>query len=55
MHKIYRREEWNALRRSNVPANFERIMNWVLVGHSVTPLCSDLVKYNNRMAQTVIM
>jgi len=44
VYKIYRREEWNAQRRKNQPSIFEtRPMNWVLIGHTVSTLCSSLV------------
>ncbi|XP_070502278.1 peptidoglycan recognition protein 3-like [Chironomus tepperi] len=43
LYKIYRREEWNAQRRKNSPSIFEtRPMNWVVIGHTVSALCSNL-------------
>ena len=43
MYKIYRREEWNAERSRVSPSEFDRVMDWVLIGHTVTPPCNDLV------------
>ncbi|XP_070499637.1 peptidoglycan recognition protein 3-like [Chironomus tepperi] len=42
LHKIYRREEWVAQNRRGTPEKFSRTMDWVLIGHTVTPLCNDL-------------
>ena len=44
VYKIYRREEWNAERQKSDMIEFDRTMDWVLIGHSVTPLCNDLVR-----------
>jgi len=47
VYKIYRREEWNAEGRKPGLIDFGRIIDWVLIGHSVTPLCNDLVRNIN--------
>jgi len=44
VYKIYRREEWVAQRQTSGLIDFGRIIDWVLIGHSVTPLCNDLVR-----------
>ncbi|KAL7027117.1 hypothetical protein ACKWTF_005315 [Chironomus riparius] len=43
LYKIYRREEWNAQSRKDPPNIFEtRPMNWVVIGHTASSLCSSL-------------
>lgn len=44
VYKIYRREEWQAENpRSNLSL-FQETMNWVLIGHTVTNQCNNLVR-----------
>ncbi|XP_070499680.1 uncharacterized protein [Chironomus tepperi] len=48
LYKIYRREEWMAERQTSELIPFTRTMDWVLIGHSVTPLCTDLTSCKSR-------
>ena len=45
VYKIYRREEWNAKKRTTEPSKLELPMDWVLIGHTVTRLCDYFVSF----------
>lgn len=44
MYKVYRREEWLAEKPRADLNNFGETMNWVLIGHTVTSQCHNLVR-----------
>lgn len=44
MYEIHRRNEWNAQRYRGTPTKFNQVIDSILIGHTETTECIDLVR-----------